>query len=328
MVTVVRKPPLRTVTSCCIEHGTSALNINAGRLGFASVEDLALTKLKNPGRSDVTTSGVYGANRPQQKVTSSGRWPSNLILQHKANCQQTGTTTSPGYTINRWKDGAKPFGGGAGHEYESTQQPDESVVLWECVEGCGVAGLGEQSGWQKDGVAVNRNRRGVDLFGPNTYGTMLSDGRDQTHGGEGTAARYFKQVQVRNMQELPQELVEYLETMITPPDGEVLVALNMDEVPWETYEDQQLHGFIGQGDPTPHMEEIWRVLRPGAFVAMIAPDSEPTGHTGACALEDKGFEMRDAIIVVQEPGRIHYIAKCSTADRNAGIVPFERKVKE
>ena len=125
------------------------------------------------------------------------------------------------------------------------------------------------------------------------------------------------------MAKIPQELIDYLHTMITPEGGTTIVSLDLNEVDWSQYKDQDVHGLIAMGNPEPHLDEIWRVLRPGAHIMLIAPDEEPTGHTGACALEDKGFEIRDAILLVQEAGRIHYVPKASTAERNAGVVPIK-----
>ena len=117
---------------------------------------------------------------------------------------------------------------------------------------------------------------------------------------------------------VPQEMLEYLHTMITPEDGETLMAFELKTVDWSQYEDNQLHGLICRGDPTPHLDEIWRVLRPGAHIMMFAPEDQPTGHSGACAMEDKGFEIRDAILWVREAGHIHYVPKASSSERNKG----------
>lgn len=58
-----------------------ALNIDGSRIGYQSDADLATTNGKNPGRnSETVTSGVYGADRPQQLVNGAGRWPSNVLL--------------------------------------------------------------------------------------------------------------------------------------------------------------------------------------------------------------------------------------------------------
>jgi len=117
---------------------------------------------------------------------------------------------------------------------------------------------------------------------------------------------------------VPQDLLDYLYTMITPEDGETLMAFDLESVDWSQYQDNQLHGLICRGDPTPHLDEIWRVLRPGAHIMMFAPEDQPTGHSGACAMEDKGFEIRDAILWVREAGHLHYVPKTSSSERNAG----------
>lgn len=117
---------------------------------------------------------------------------------------------------------------------------------------------------------------------------------------------------------VPQEMLDYLHTMITPENGETLMTFDLETVDWSEYEEHQLHGLICRGDPTPHLDEIWRVLRPGAHIMMFAPEDQPTGHSGACAMEDKGFEIRDAILWVREAGHIHYVPKASSSERNAG----------
>jgi site-specific DNA-methyltransferase (adenine-specific) len=64
-----------------------------------------------------------------------GRWPANFIIVHSAECVMSGLKKGKGYTINRFVDGAKPFGGGAGHLYES-EEFDDVYEDWNCVEGC------------------------------------------------------------------------------------------------------------------------------------------------------------------------------------------------
>lgn len=56
------------------------LNIDACRIEHADAADLAASQARNPGRSDVVTSDVYGGDRPQQRVNDAGRWPANVVL--------------------------------------------------------------------------------------------------------------------------------------------------------------------------------------------------------------------------------------------------------
>lgn len=69
-----------------LAYGTGALNIDACRVAHASDADLAESLAKNPGRSDLVTSGTYGGDRPQQSVNTAGRWPTNVVLSHAPNC--------------------------------------------------------------------------------------------------------------------------------------------------------------------------------------------------------------------------------------------------
>jgi len=76
-----------------------------------------------------------------------GRFPTNILLTHTEACLCTGTREVPGYSINRWVDGSKPFGGGAGHAYETTKTATpETILTWACAESCVVCRMDQQSG--------------------------------------------------------------------------------------------------------------------------------------------------------------------------------------
>jgi DNA modification methylase len=80
-ICLARKPlSEKSVAANVLKWRTGALNIAGCRLPYEDEDDLAQTKAKNPGRDDTVTSGVYGANRPQQMVDETGRWPANIIL--------------------------------------------------------------------------------------------------------------------------------------------------------------------------------------------------------------------------------------------------------
>jgi len=109
-------------------------------------------------------------------------------------CTPLGTRQVKGYTINRFTDGAKPFGGGAGHEYESENMADENgeetIDEWQCVEECAVRKLGEQSGESRTPDKLPQPQ-----FGSPTgriYGFQSGEGRNgkftPAMGDSGTAA--------------------------------------------------------------------------------------------------------------------------------------------
>ena len=58
------------------------------------------------------------------------------------------------------------------------------------------------------------------------------------------------------------------------------------------------------------------ILKPGAHVIMI-PNG--IGYKGVVALEDTGFEVRDAIFVADESNCFYYTSKASKSEREAGL---------
>lgn len=135
-ITIARKPFAGPVASNVLSHGTGGLNIDGTRIFTDWIADRGEKWLRGGNsQQGYTYSEVYSAvdyaNRKDlaSRVSNLGRWPANLILSHLPGCKQIGTETTPGYAINRFKDGAKPFGGGAGHAYESEKKPDEETPV-------------------------------------------------------------------------------------------------------------------------------------------------------------------------------------------------------
>jgi hypothetical protein len=198
IVTIARKPcAASSTTANVVEHEAGALNIDATRIGASggtTRSHQTAYPTKEDGRED--RSQHWAPTGHSVVEIAAGRWPANVILQHRPGCEQTGTTTAPGYTINRFTDGAKPFGGGAGHEHESEseKQPDERVATWDCEENCPVRFLGKQSGESHSSGGFTEGSTGA--FGHRgVYGTAHGFAKKQMGFGDvGTAARYFKQV--------------------------------------------------------------------------------------------------------------------------------------
>jgi len=64
-------------------------------------------------------------------------------MSHLPECVKIGTNNSS-YVINRFTDGAKPFGSGAGHEFETENVESESDI-YECAPDCPVRRTNEQA---------------------------------------------------------------------------------------------------------------------------------------------------------------------------------------
>ena len=131
---------------------------------------------------------------------------------------------------------------------------------------------------------------------------------------------------------IPQDLIDYLTAMISPPGETASFWTSMDLGYYtllDQLKDQVLCGLIVHGSPTPEQsKELLRILKPGAHLLIIAPDEQPTGHTATCNAEDAGFEIRDAICWINQAGdgeRLHYVPKTARSEREAGCYDLPAK---
>ena len=185
-IIVFQKPYEGRPVDCITETGAGALNIDGGRIGL---ED---TRNHKKGGGGKTFHGQIEIERISGNA--SGRWPANFVLTHSHNCQMIGYRDSDSYQINRFTDGAKPFGDGAGHEFESEEVEGGRVPVWECVDGCPVRALDRQSGHLTSGTGAVKKATSAGHQG-NVYG---SDSREFgtpniEYGDSGGASRFFHQ---------------------------------------------------------------------------------------------------------------------------------------
>lgn len=158
VVHLLRKPCSEsTVAANVLRWGTGALNIDGTRVAHDAGVDMDTVQRQQATGGNSSVKGAFGAEALVGKEIAmykpGGRWPANLVLQHLPECRQEGTREEPGYTVNRFTDGAKPFGGGAGHPYESVTVPPRTVAVWACAEGCPVGALDTQSGGAEVGAS-------------------------------------------------------------------------------------------------------------------------------------------------------------------------------
>lgn len=188
-VLMYRKPLVGTVAQTVQQYGTGAINIDGCRVSTSESLNGGAYAKEGTERHDGAENWRYkregGAGDFKQPT---GRWPSNLILCHNPSCKQVGTKTVEAPAINRFDDGMKPFGEGAGHAYTSTGGGTEEIPAWECVDGCPVKALDGQSGeagsWSPAGSSYEST---VGLFGKLPAGTHYGD--------TGGASRFFPQFQ-------------------------------------------------------------------------------------------------------------------------------------
>lgn len=217
VITLARKPLARggSVADNVLAHGTGGLNIEASRIqtednldGGAYAENASDRPCDYKDwrfkRGDKGNAGDY--EQP------SGRWPSNVILEHRPECECVGTKSIKGITgtaagkMAGKQEKSPVYEGGWGLKGPTAianeqcgfvdDQGNEVVANWECAEGCPVPVLDDQSG-----VTVSTGGR---FSGPNAFGQ--DSGWNPHHNrpteisrpdDAGGASRFFKQVKSR-----------------------------------------------------------------------------------------------------------------------------------
>jgi site-specific DNA-methyltransferase (adenine-specific) len=192
-IVMARKPVEGTVGNNVLTYGTGGLNIDASRIGADMSEFFSKTGNPRSGKGHLRSYGATGdfggdeANPPSQQ----GRWPANLILSHTESCQPTGKTikskTGAGkrtatFGTQDTQSGGDGSGGWSGYEYETE--------VYECVEGCPVKTLDEQSGQSKSqgGQKSLGAFRNGDVYGS---GKDIREAGDPGYGDSGGASRFF-----------------------------------------------------------------------------------------------------------------------------------------
>lgn len=140
-----RKPIEGTnITQNVLKHGTGAINIDATRVaGAPQIPGSVRSRRRFDDRGDAPDLA------PPPPPNPGGRWPSNIVLTHAVGCERIGTrkVNSGGGTTDASSalgimndDGWKPS------IADRWNYGTETVDAWECVEGCPVKALDEQSG--------------------------------------------------------------------------------------------------------------------------------------------------------------------------------------
>lgn len=147
---LLRKPcDQPTIAENVLIHGTGALNIDGTRVPTNPNDPILESKIA-AGRGFGVNAKIYGKpgiNGAPAYDGSRGRHMANLVVSHHSECAPVGTRIVPGVTRNRFTDGMKPFGDGAGHPYTSETGDPETLTTWECHPDCQAAALDRQSGY-------------------------------------------------------------------------------------------------------------------------------------------------------------------------------------
>jgi SAM-dependent methyltransferase len=117
------------------------------------------------------------------------------------------------------------------------------------------------------------------------------------------------------------DLFDYLRKMTTPEEG-VIIRAGAD-FDWSVYPDSSVHSVVLTD--ASEVEEAYRVLKPGGHLMLASPEEDPSGYRGACAAEDIGFEVRDALLLIEGSGEFHYVAKPPTKEKEAGLATLSER---
>jgi len=192
---LARKPiSERSVVENVLKHGTAAINIDACRIAVSPDVDTIGRQAKRKDRmkpQDVW----FEHNNPENVmagVLPSGRYPANLILSHHPSCNliRKGNTQ----TVKTIRERDSPRMGkhgiyGKEHSGWSTEYDHDSgdPEIWQCVEGCPVRILNEQSGNLKSKIRLS-NYEEIEVHG--IYGKGIKRA-PSLYSDSGGAARFF-----------------------------------------------------------------------------------------------------------------------------------------
>lgn len=207
-ILMFRKPLAeKSIVDQVLTTGTGAINIDATRIRSDGSHFRSTVTGRTGGMTvgaDDRSPAAAGMFAPEKGFEPTnhqgGRWPANVLLVHGAGCKVVGTKKVKAPVINRFDDGMKPFGEGAGHEYTSTQTGDENgeeeIPIYECMDGCPCKVLDSQSGTLKSGVLdhtkhVRHSAKG--WSGPFADDNGGPAARKSFGGDSGGASRFFMQ---------------------------------------------------------------------------------------------------------------------------------------
>ena len=230
-ILMVRKPLDGTIGQNILKHGCGTFDIDGTRVAHGSPQDLAahqerVAAIKARGgqmdNSWKNASDLSGAS----DVNLAGRWPPNFLLVHDARCKKVGVqavSANPTWDTPNRDTEPSAFSGSRvskvrhanGRDGESSankryttegatafamlpgqrRNDEETVDVFECVAGCPVLSLAEQSGSGGKNGSIGPAAR-ARIRDNSVYGRDAGPrGSFASHGDVGTAARYFPQLE-------------------------------------------------------------------------------------------------------------------------------------
>jgi len=196
-IVFARKPiSEKSVAENVLKYGTGAINEGACKIavspdestlrpiGKSPIQKIHSVVLSEAGKR-TSVDSEYAGGHP------SGRYPANLILSHHLDCRliQEGRTE-----VRHTKRAATGTTGKGIYSDGWIRNPDEysfdagEPEVWQCVEGCPVRALNEQSG-QRSGCRPHHIKSNIESY--DGWGTITKQDRFFGYEDSGGAARFF-----------------------------------------------------------------------------------------------------------------------------------------
>jgi len=235
-IIMAMKPIEGTFSENALKYGVAGLWLDGCRIGSGGQWEWQKPRGHGWDGFDDNGEGTpYGES-------SKGRFPANFILSHSPDCVLKGMKKVKGqvnkpcnYTSDKFS--GKYNNGKSGHYRREVELcgghagPDgmETVEDWDCVEGCPVRMLDEQSGVLKSGSNCTRTQTGSFM----EHGGLGKAGDVQiTYGDEGGASRFFYCAKASRSERgdgnehptvKPIKVMEYLTKLSKTPTGGVVL---------------------------------------------------------------------------------------------------------
>lgn len=247
-IVFARKPiSEKSIVDNVLIYGTGAINEGACRVAVNPEIDAIERMTKRDKRQEGAWekySGFLNPVNPLAGVLPSGRYPANLILSHHPDCRLISKGIEKIVETPRLREDTAfgkygIYGKGKRSHIEYNYDKHSKPEVWQCVEGCPVRTLNEQSGDTKYAIADKLDP--VDSKTPilgskGIYGLFEAPRIVQRYGGSGGAARFFycakpsvaeRNVGLRGKRNVhitvkPLEIMRWLVRLVTQKGGVVL----------------------------------------------------------------------------------------------------------
>jgi len=216
IVHLIRKPLSEgNVAQNVLKWGCGALNIDACRILATSMPK----GCRAPGWDAYNKTNAEQGYRPKDYKmgdadyvpSAGGRWPANMILEHKAGCQCVGETqVKTGKVVRHHGVKAGMYGpalkpGSADLGYAGADR-NETVASWDCAEGCPVSEMDSLDAGNSCSFRTSRRHQGGVLGYRAGNGLGYAD--------NGGASRFFKQVQADTLPAANLDLILLLDSLL------------------------------------------------------------------------------------------------------------------